>query len=124
MRHRLGSCAATTAGCAVAAALCAKHACEVVDARGAVSPSVVAATVALHVATLVGRSEAWRLTLTSVGGDGELPDLFAAMGVLRLVPVVPERRWGSAGPRVIRIEVRGQGEPLVLIHGLATTSAI
>lgn len=31
---------------------------------------------------------------------------------------------GSAGPRVIRIEVRGQGEPLVLIHGLATTSAI
>lgn len=77
MRDRLGSCAATTSVCAVAAALCAMHACDVIDARAAVSPSVVAATVALHVAN------------RALGG-------MASMGVLRLVPVVPERRWGVA----------------------------
>ena len=72
MRQRLGSCAATTAVSALAAVVCARHAGDIGQVLADVPPRYVAAAVALHVATLVLRSEAWRLTLESVA-DTALP---------------------------------------------------
>jgi len=50
-------------------ALCVLHAEDVGSALGSVPPSAMAGAVALHVTTLVLRSEAWRLTLAAAGGD-------------------------------------------------------
>ena len=50
-------------------ALCVLHAEDVGSALGSVPPLAMAGAVALHVTTLVLRSEAWRLTLAAAGGD-------------------------------------------------------
>lgn len=53
----------------IVCALCVLHADEVGAALGSVPLWAMAGAVALHVATLVLRSEAWRMTLAAAGGD-------------------------------------------------------
>lgn len=50
-------------------ALCVMHAADVGAALGSASAWAMIGAVALHVATLVLRSEAWRMTLAAAGGD-------------------------------------------------------
>jgi hypothetical protein len=68
VRSRLG--ATLTAGGALAliGVVCVTHADDVARAAAAVPAWAVAASVGLHVSTLVLRSEAWRLTLHCAGG--------------------------------------------------------
>ena len=69
MRSRLGAAVTSIAALAVVCALCVTHADAVGAAFAAVSAWAFATAVALHVATLVLRSEAWRVTLAAAGGE-------------------------------------------------------
>jgi hypothetical protein len=64
---RLGTTVTALAPLALVGYLCVAHGADVARAVVAVPPWAIAAAVALHLATLVLRSEAWRLTLLSAG---------------------------------------------------------
>ncbi len=69
MRGRFGSAALMLAALGALCTLGLRHREEVSAAVAAVPGWAVAAAVALHLATLVVRSEAWRVTLASAGAD-------------------------------------------------------
>ena len=69
MGGRIGSAALTLAALAVVCLLVVRHRADVTAAFAAVPAAAAAAAVALHVATLFLRSEAWRVTLASAGAD-------------------------------------------------------
>ncbi|MGH2840418.1 MAG: hypothetical protein ACRDKY_06295, partial [Solirubrobacteraceae bacterium] len=69
MGCRLGSAVPALAALAVVCALCIAHASDVSGAIAAVPAWAVGATVAVHVVTLVLRSEAWGLTLAAASGS-------------------------------------------------------
>ncbi len=87
MRKRLGSIALLLAAPAAVGALWVMHASEVGAALERIAPGAIAAAVALHVATLALRSEAWRVTLAAAH---------------------PERPFPRDGPRRERGGVRGR----------------
>ncbi|CAN5482750.1 hypothetical protein BH20ACT17_BH20ACT17_17980 [soil metagenome] len=68
-RPRLGYAVTAITVLGLVGALCVLHADDVGSALGSVPPLAMAGAVALHVATLGLRSEAWRLTLAAAGGD-------------------------------------------------------
>ena len=70
MGNRLGSAVMTLGALALVGVLCVTHADDVGQAFTTVPAWMLAMLVALHLATLVLRSEAWRLSLASAGGDG------------------------------------------------------
>ena len=70
MGNRLGSAVVTFGVLALVCGLCVAHADDVGDAFTAVPAWAFATAVALHLVTLVLRSEAWRLSLAAAGGDG------------------------------------------------------
>ena len=69
MRRRLGSAVTAITAIGLVGAVCVLHAEDVGAALGSVSTWAIVGAVALHVATLILRSEAWRLTLAAAGGD-------------------------------------------------------
>ena len=69
MRDRPGRRILTLTALALVSVLCATHAADVAAAF-TIAPAWILAAAALHVGTLVLRSEAWRLSLASAGGDG------------------------------------------------------
>lgn len=69
MGGRIGSVALTLVALGVVGGLAIEHRAEVVAAFAAVPWWAVAVAVALHVGTLVLRSEAWRVTLAAAGAD-------------------------------------------------------
>ncbi len=69
MGSRLGAAVSSIAVLGILGALCVTHADEVGAAFAAVPAWAVAAAIALHVMTLVLRSEAWRVTLAAAGGE-------------------------------------------------------
>ena len=107
---------ATLAGLGLIGWLCVDRADEVVAAIDAIPPWGFAAAVLLHVATLVLRSEAWRLTLASIEGavlprrwvHGANAAAFVA-GVAQSQAALParvallRRLAGSAAPRPAQI---------------------
>lgn len=68
MGRRLGQIAAPIAVLAVLAVVCWRHGADVGAAIDAVPAAALMAAVALHVAALVMRSEAWGLSIAAVGG--------------------------------------------------------
>ena len=68
MRNRVVSAVMTLGTLALVVALCVVHAGGVGAAFSSVPPWVLAVAVALHLATLALRSEAWRLSLAAGGG--------------------------------------------------------
>ena len=68
-RPRLGYTSTAITVLGLVCALCVVHAGDVGAALGSVPAWAMVGAVALHVATLVLRSEAWRLTLAAAGGD-------------------------------------------------------
>ena len=68
-RPRLGSAITAITVLGLVCALCVLHAGDVGAALGSVPAWAMVGAAALHVATLVLRSEAWRLTLAAAGGD-------------------------------------------------------
>jgi len=69
VRRRLGSAVTAITAIDLVGAVCVLHAEDVGAALGSVSTWAIVGAVALHVATLILRSEAWRLTLAAAGGD-------------------------------------------------------
>ncbi len=69
MRKRLGSIALLLAAPVAVGGLWVMHASEVGVALSRIAPGAIAAAVALHVATLALRSEAWRVTLAAAHPD-------------------------------------------------------
>jgi hypothetical protein len=67
---RLGTTVTALAALALVGYVFVAHGADVARALVAVPPWAIAAAVALHFATLVLRSEAWRLTLQSAGATG------------------------------------------------------
>ena len=70
MGNRLGSAVMRLGALALVGVLCVTHAEDVGQAFTTVPAWMLAMLVALHLVTLVLRSEAWRLSLASAGGDG------------------------------------------------------
>ena len=68
-RPRLGSAVIAITVLGLVCALCITHYHDVAAALGSVPAWAMVGAVVLHVATLVLRSEAWRLTLAAAGGD-------------------------------------------------------
>jgi len=69
VRRRLGSALTAITALGLVSALCIVHADDVAAALGSVPAWAIIGAVAMHTATLVLRSEAWRLTLAAAGGD-------------------------------------------------------